>query len=94
MSGNPYRCRASWHIAKHHGICTNDRVFTEGDAAEDFCASPDVDVASDYGAPVSRPACTQSDLLENQAIRTDIGAREYHDAIRMRNEQTSADLAA
>jgi len=72
-------------------IRSNPRVAADGNRPQDLGSRADVYMTADLGRATLTN--TQRYLLEQQAIRADLGVRMDDDAIRMRQQQTAAQFA-
>jgi hypothetical protein len=83
--------RSIRNIVKDYGVRTNARMVTYRDRPQDLRSRANVYMTTD-----SRHATvigTDGDLLEQEAIRADFGVRMNDDSVRMRQQQTAAQLA-
>jgi hypothetical protein len=66
-------------------------MATDRDRPQNFSSRPDVDMTADSGRATLTN--TERHLLEQQAIRADFSLRMDDDAVRMRQQQATAQLA-
>jgi hypothetical protein len=86
-----YGGRSIWNVVYHDGIRSNPRVAPYRDGPQYFSSRTNVDMTTDsrYAAVVS----TQCYLLEQQTIWPDLSFRMDDDAVRMRQQQPTAEFA-
>jgi hypothetical protein len=65
-------------------------VITDSNFAKDFCTSPYIDVAANPWG--SNAADSHRDLMEDKAVWTDLCVIVDDDAVRVRDEQSPADV--
>jgi len=83
--------RAIRNIVDDHGIRTDACMVAYPDRPQNLGARTDVDMTADSGHATVVGA--DGDLLEQQAIRADLGVWMDDEAIRMRQQQTASQLA-
>ncbi len=86
---NADRRGALRHIDRHDGVGADVRMVTEANLTDHFGARSDVNVSAQRGYATVRHA--QRHLLEDQAIGPDHDRWVDDDAVRVRQEQATAD---
>src|SRR5262245_52296157 len=86
------RRRTAWNVRCDHGIGSDLGMRTNLATAENFRTRANFDVAADLGQP-SLVARADGYLRKDQAVHAYPGARMNDDAIWVRNEQSTADVA-
>jgi len=78
-------------IVDDYGIRTDARMVAYADGPQNLGSRTDVYMTADSGHAAVVGA--DRDLLEQQAIRADLGVRMDDNAVRMRQQQTASQLA-
>jgi hypothetical protein len=91
MCRNTYRSGAFWDIISDYGIGADTCVRPYGDVADQLGACPDIDVTTQTRH--ATPCHPDGNLLEYQAVDSDLRIRMNHDSIRMRYQQPTTDPA-
>jgi hypothetical protein len=87
---NAYGRSALRHVSEHHCVRANDGVCADTQRAENFRPCSNIDVTAQHRR-IALAACTDGDLLQDEAVRADDSAWVDHDAIGMRHQKSAPD---
>jgi hypothetical protein len=93
-----YFCRNSGHgrslrdVGRYDGIGANAGMSTDMHWAQNFCASPNINVALDHRS-TAPAASSDRHLLKDQTVHTNLSIWVNHDTVRVRSKKSTADLA-
>lgn len=91
--GNSNGGLAGWYVIEHDGICADPCIATDTNASQDLCPCSDVNVPFENRCAGLWPTEAKGNLLEQEAIGADVGTGVDNDAVWMREEQSTSNLA-
>src|SRR5262249_20148687 len=89
---NAGRGRTRCHISRYDGIGANAGMGADPNRAQDLRAGADIDMALDHWDAAQAPRSNR-DLLKDQAVYADLGVGVNDDAIGVRDQEPTANLA-
>ena len=92
VNSAPDRNGSAFHVVDDDGVGADPGVRANFDRSQNLGAGADIDMVANLGQSIAVPGA-DCNLLEYQAIDSDLGVRMDHDAIGMRNKKTAANLA-
>jgi hypothetical protein len=81
----------AWHIAQDDSICAYPRMRADMDWPQNLCTCSDIDMTLDHRNAWDT-ASSNSHLLKDEAINTDVYAGINYDAVWMWDEEPSPDI--
>ena len=92
VNSAPDRNGAAFHVFDDDSVGADPGVRANFDRSQDLRAGADIDMVANLGQSIAVPGA-DCNLLEYQAIDSDLGVRMDHDAVGVRNQKAAANLA-
>ena len=92
VNSAPDRNGSAFHVFDDDSVGADPGVRANFDRSQDLGAGADIDMVANLGQSIAVPGA-DCNLLEYQAIDSDLGVRMNHDAIGVRNKKAAANLA-
>jgi len=90
-SGVTHRYSMAFNIGNDHGISADSGMRPNFHRTQNLCTSSNIDMAGDLGNP-GRVSASERYLMEDQAVHANLRVRVDNDAVRVRDQQSAADL--